>query len=48
MTKRDLDWITRVDTIRRSEIGFTSVETLRSADMHSAEEFDRTVLLCTK
>ena len=32
----------------RSEVGFRLVETLRSADMHSADEFDRTVLCCVK
>ena len=32
----------------RDAIGFSSVETLRSADMTSADEFDRSVLLCTK
>ena len=32
----------------RTTVGFKSVETLRAADLHDAQDFDRTVLLCVK
>ena len=32
----------------RTEVGFATVETLRNADLTSADEFDRTMLLCVK
>ena len=32
----------------RRAVGFSSVSTLRDADLHTADDFDRTVLLCVK
>ena len=32
----------------RKEVGFSSVEAIRSADLHVADEFDRNLLLCIK
>ena len=32
----------------RNEVGFSSVEAIRSADLHVADEFDRNLLLCIK
>ena len=32
----------------RRTVGFSSVSTLRDADLHTADDFDRTVLLCVK